>query len=71
MKLKFGGGKVELDMMAYLLNVLEEFPIKFDGHKMVVNPAGVDMFEEGNRKVRWRIQERTVPQNNGTGLVLM
>ena len=49
-KLKFGGKRVELDMIEYLLSMLEEFPIKFEGHKMVVNPAGVDMFEEGDGK---------------------
>ena len=50
MNLKFGGRSVELDMITCLMSVLEEFPIKFEGHEMVANPAGVDVFEEGKGK---------------------
>ena len=46
----FGNGKVEVDMCDYVKNMMEDFPIKFDDEKTVVNPDASDMFEEGGGK---------------------
>ena len=45
MKFVFEDGKLEVDMVACLKSVLEEFPFKFDGEKIVPSPAATDMFE--------------------------
>ena len=49
MTFHFGNGRVEVDMVDYVQNMLEEFPIKF-ANKRVPNPASPDMFDEGQGK---------------------
>ena len=50
MTFKFGDGKAEVDMVDYVKNMMEEFPIKFYWKKTIPNPASPDMFDEGHGK---------------------
>ena len=50
MTLIFQDGELIMDMVDYVKNMLEEFPIKFKDNETAVNPAAADMFEseDGN-----------------------
>ena len=64
MTFRFKDGKVEIDMVDYIVNMLNEFPMKFEGTLENVTPAGVDLFSEGvklNEEMR-TIFHRTVAQ---------
>ena len=41
-------GKVKLDMIDYVQQMLDEFPVKFTEKDSVANPAATDLFEVGN-----------------------
>jgi hypothetical protein len=51
MKFTFKEKKLEVDMIDYIDSMIEEFPIKFDGEKIVPNPAAADMFEAESGKL--------------------
>ena len=44
-------GKVKLDMIDYVQQMLDEFPVKFTEKDSVANPAATDLFEVGNGKL--------------------
>jgi hypothetical protein len=50
MTLEFRSGKLIVDMVEYVENMLDKFPIKFKEEKSVANPATLDMFESGDEK---------------------
>ena len=50
MTLEFRSGKLIVDMVEYVKNMLDEFPIKFKEDGSVANPATSDMFESGDEK---------------------
>ena len=41
-------GKVKLDMIDYIQQMLDDFSLKFDEKAKVANPAASDLFETGN-----------------------
>ena len=45
----FDKDEVKIDMMEYVENMLDEFPVKFNNHGKVASPAGVDLFKEDVR----------------------
>ena len=66
MTFRFKDGKVEIDVVDHIINVLSEFPIKFREILESVTPAGVDLFSEDssgklNEEIR-TIFHRTVAQ---------
>ena len=50
MKFIFNNKELEVDMVEYIEEMCEEFPIKFDGEKIVLTPAGQDMFDGDHGK---------------------
>ena len=50
MKLRFEKGKLEVDMIDYVVGMLDEFPVKFKAKESVANPATSDMFDVGEEK---------------------
>ena len=50
MTLDFEDGKMTVYMVAYVKNMLEEFPLKFKKNEKVVNQATADMFESDDDK---------------------
>ena len=52
MTFRFKDGKVETDMVEYIMNMLNEFPTKFKETMENITPAGVDLFsEDGSEKL--------------------
>ena len=50
MLLTFNGGKLTVDMTAYIQKMLDEFPIKFKENENQITPAGTDMFSGDDSK---------------------
>ena len=50
MTLIFKDGTLIVDMVDYIKNMLEEFPIKFRENESVANPATSDMFDSPEDK---------------------
>ena len=50
MTLDFENGKLTVDMVEYVKNMLEEFLLKFKENEKVVNPATLDMFDSDDDK---------------------
>ena len=50
MTFRFKDGKVEIDMVEHVINMLKEFPVKFKEILENMTPAGVDPFSEDNSK---------------------
>ena len=50
MTLEFRSGRLIVDMVEYVKNMLEEFPIKFKAGEIVANPATSNMFESSDDK---------------------
>ena len=66
MTFRFKDGKVEIDVVDYIINVTNKFPVKFREMLENVTPAGVDLFSEDsgeklNEEMR-TIFHRTVAQ---------
>ena len=47
---RFRDGKVEMDMVEHVKNMLKEFPVKFKEINKNVTPAGVDLFSKDASK---------------------
>ena len=47
MKFIFGDGDVKIDMVEYVQQMLNDFPVKFNKKDLnVMTPAGIDLFKE-------------------------